>query len=284
MPVVGQRPRTRSFPCLCWNMAAAEATPPAATGEPGAARRAGQAPGPACVSSGALWRCAAARQAGRRRRWDRTPSVPQTLPAGHHRPSLACGTRPGAAGRAENDSAWWHCGSSNGAALESPASPSALCESKKPRRGPRSHPSSPSGVGSTGVLGELVCLPLGFWWGVRVYLRRTSQALHAPGDPSPRLSGSTSPPSRGTGSLECLYTCSRISLGVFWGPSPALAGHRRIHRWRWHVAPGSGLACPLLLRASLPLFCSGAAGRRRLRLEERAPGGTRPLWRRPQGR
>lgn len=53
MPVVGQRPRTRSFPCLCWNMAAAEATPPAATGERRAARRASQAPGTACVSSGA---------------------------------------------------------------------------------------------------------------------------------------------------------------------------------------------------------------------------------------
>lgn len=137
--------------------------------------------------------------------------------------------------------------------------PSALCESKKPQRGARSHPSFPSEVGSTGVLGELGCLPLGFWWGVRVYLRRTSQALHAPGDPSPRLCGSTSPPSRGARSLECLYPCSRISLGVFWGPSPALTGHRLIHMWRWHVARGAGLAGPLLLRASLPLFCSGAA-------------------------
>lgn len=100
---------------------------------------------------------------------------------------------------------------------------------------------------------------MGFWWGVRVYLRRTSQALHAPGDPSPRLCGSTSPPSRGARSLECLYPCSRISLGVFWGPTPALTGHRLIHMWRWHVARGAGLAGPLLLRASLPLFCSGAA-------------------------
>lgn len=49
MGVMGQKPRTGSFPCLCWKMAAAEATPPAATGEPGAARRASQAPRTACV-------------------------------------------------------------------------------------------------------------------------------------------------------------------------------------------------------------------------------------------
>lgn len=225
MPVLGQRPRTSSFPCLCWNMAAAEATPPAATGEPGAARRASQAPGPACVPSGALWRCAAARQApGRRRRWDPTPSVPQTLPAGHHRPSLAGGTHPGAAGRAENDSAWWHCGSRNGAALECPASPSALCESKKPQRGPRSHPSFPSGVGSTGVLGELVCLPLGFGWGVRGYPGRTCQTLHAPrGSFSPCLREykSAVPGNRVPGTSVHLLT--HIPGGLL-GPKPSSPG------------------------------------------------------------
>lgn len=49
MGVMGRKPRTGSFPCLCWKMAAAEATPPAATGEPGAARRASQAPRTACL-------------------------------------------------------------------------------------------------------------------------------------------------------------------------------------------------------------------------------------------
>lgn len=259
MPVVGQGPRTSSFPCLCWNMAAAEATPPAATGEPWAARRASQAPGPACDSSGALWRGAAARQAGRRRRWDRAPSVPPTLPAGQHRPSLAWGKHPGAAGRAENDSAWWHCGSRNGAALERPASPSALCESKKPQRGLRSHPSFPSGIGSTGVLGELLCLPLASGGGPSVPKEDIPGTARPRGSFSPSLreQKSTLPGNRVPATSVHLL---RDTAGDLPGPKPSSPGaptHK--HRCRWHVARGSGLACPLLLRASLPLLSRAAA-------------------------
>lgn len=82
------------------------------------------------------------------------PSPPATTGL----PWLA-GTHPGAAGPAENDSAWWHCGSRNGAALESPASPSALCESKKPQRGHGATPASRVGLAPLGCWGSwCVCL------------------------------------------------------------------------------------------------------------------------------
>lgn len=76
-PAVGQPPRTGSVPCLCCDMAAAEATPPRAPGEPWAARWASQAACTLSVPSAAslegCWRPAAA---GPRRL-----SVPPTHPA-----------------------------------------------------------------------------------------------------------------------------------------------------------------------------------------------------------
>lgn len=106
---------------------------------------------------GPLWRCAAARPAGLRLGLDRTPSVPQTLPAGHHRPSVPCSTHPGAAGRAENESAWWHCGSRNGAALGAPGLPPPFVSQKSPSEAPGATPAS-----------RVRLAPLGCWgsWGV----------------------------------------------------------------------------------------------------------------------
>lgn len=83
LPVVGQTAPAGSVPCLCWDMAAAEATPPTGPGEPRAARWASQAACPASVASAAslegCWRPAGA--------GPRQLSVPQTHPADYRGPS-----------------------------------------------------------------------------------------------------------------------------------------------------------------------------------------------------
>lgn len=115
--------------------------------------------------------------------------------------------------------------------------PPPFVSQKSPSEASGATPASRVGLAPLGCWGSC-CVCLWLLVGVRVYLRRTSQALHAPGDPSPRLSGSKSPPSRGTGSLQRLYTCSGIPLGTFRGPSPALPGHRLINIGAGGTWPG----------------------------------------------
>lgn len=156
-------------------------------GKPGS----GSLQGPSVASAATVEVCRRPGPGPRRLSGPHGPSSP----AGHPGPSSpARSTRPGPEGRAQKHSAWWHCGSTNVAAQESPASPSALCGSKNGPAKPQKPVPPPEWGWLHWGAGRAGRAAFGLPVGSDSVPPRTWQAPQAPGDPSPHVSGSPRPP------------------------------------------------------------------------------------------
>lgn len=113
---------------------------------------------------------------------------------------------------------------------------------KTARPSPRSRFLLPSGVGSTGVLGELAGRPLGFQWGVTAYLQGHGKPHRPLGIPLHMSPGVPGHPCREQGPCNVCTAARLDSPRGLLGNQPQLSrGHPLGHRWRWHVARGPGI-------------------------------------------